>query len=178
MSDFWQDLVDSMAKTSSMDSYLSRAASNHRDVLDLSDKGRKQSAVPLSVPSGTRVAFRAYNMGLVLTYPKIPAKGVEGTVVMVRTSSGDRTHANEHMFVKWDDGEFFPVHHEHLRVVGKSTSQIRAASLLDLTDFYRTASDDELIHKATRDLWAVKQADDGSYLIERLFDESGGPLKV
>jgi hypothetical protein len=178
MTDFWQDLVDSMAKSSPMDAYLSRAASNHRTVLDLSDKGRQQSAVPLATPSGTRVAFRAYNMGLVLTYPKIPAKGTEGTIVMVRTSSGDRTHANDHLFVKWDDGEFFPVHREHLRVVGKVNTSIRAASLLDLTDFYRTASEDELIHKASKDLWSVKQADDGSYLIERLFDESGGPLKV
>jgi hypothetical protein len=49
----------------------------------------------------------------------------------------------------------------------------------DLTQFFsssRTASD-TLIHKATKDLWSLKK-DGSDYVIERLFDDSGSPLKV
>ena len=36
---------------------------------------------------------------------------------------------------------------------------------------------EELVHKATKDLWSFKK-DGDNYVIERLFDESGNPLKV
>jgi hypothetical protein len=84
------------------------------------------------------------------------------------------------MFVKWDNGSFMPVHAEHLRRASDtriaSSYSIRVSSLGDLTDFMKTSSED-LVHKATKDLWAVKNVG-GEYLIERLFDETGAPLKV
>jgi hypothetical protein len=38
--------------------------------------------------------------------------------------------------------------------------------------------DDVLVHKATKDLWSLKVGEDGSYDIERLFDDAGDPLKI
>lgn len=76
--------------------------------------------------------------------------------------------------ISYDDF-FMPDQGEAGRFAGRRT----AASLGDISHLFgrRTASDDTLIHKATKDLWAVqKQGDD--YLIERLFDFSGTPLKV
>lgn len=57
--------------------------------------------------------------------------------------------------------------------------RVRVARLGDLTQFFsssRTASD-TLVHKATKDLWSLKK-DGSDYVIERLFDDSGSPLKV
>lgn len=59
----------------------------------------------------------------------------------------------------------------------KKTAAIRkVATLGDLTDFVRLSSE-QLIHKSNRDLWALKKQADGSYYIERLFDDNGEPLK-
>jgi len=40
-----------------------------------------------------------------------------------------------------------------------------------------SGNNDELVHKATKDLWSFHQ-DGDNYVIERLFDETGEPLKV
>jgi len=40
-----------------------------------------------------------------------------------------------------------------------------------------TGSRDELVHKATKDLWSFRE-DGGQFVIERLFNDSGDPLKV
>jgi hypothetical protein len=55
-------------------------------------------------------------------------------------------------------------------------SQVRVASVQDLKPFMRL-SEDTLIHKSNRDLWALKKESDGSFVIERLFDDNGQPLK-
>jgi len=55
-------------------------------------------------------------------------------------------------------------------------NRVRVASIRDLTPFARVASD-MLVHKSNRDLWAMKQDDDGSYFIERLYNDNGQPLK-
>jgi hypothetical protein len=48
----------------------------------------------------------------------------------------------------------------------------------DLSDFLHTAGGgDELIHKSSKDLWKLSKTN-GEYVIERLFDETGSPLKV
>jgi hypothetical protein len=60
--------------------------------------------------------------------------------------------------------------------LGGKTAFVRVASLGDLTSFFTKVGGDTLIHKSTRDLWALKQ-DAGGYLIERLFDDQGEPLK-
>ena len=58
----------------------------------------------------------------------------------------------------------------------KRQAAVRLGSLGDLTSFFTKVGGDTLIHKSTRDLWALKQ-DAGGFLIERLFDDSGEPLK-
>ena len=52
----------------------------------------------------------------------------------------------------------------------------RVASLQDLKGFVRVSAD-TLIHKSQKDLWALKKEGDGHFYIERLFDDSGEPIK-
>jgi hypothetical protein len=56
------------------------------------------------------------------------------------------------------------------------TARRKVASLGDISDFVRLSSD-QLIHKSKRDLWTLKKEADGSFFIERLFDDNGSPLK-
>ena len=58
---------------------------------------------------------------------------------------------------------------------------MRVASLGDLSDFFvvvggGSEKEGELIHKSTDDMWAFSQ-DGDSWVINRLFEESDGPLK-
>jgi hypothetical protein len=55
-------------------------------------------------------------------------------------------------------------------------SRVRVASVQDLRPFIRL-SEETLIHKSNRDLWALKKESDGTFVIERLFDDNGQPLK-
>jgi hypothetical protein len=55
--------------------------------------------------------------------------------------------------------------------------QYRVASVEKLKGFTRVASD-TLIRHADRDLWSIKEGDDGEFLIERLFDDDGNPIKA
>ena len=48
--------------------------------------------------------------------------------------------------------------------------------LQDLKGFVRVSAD-TLIHKSQKDLWALKKEGDGHFYIERLFDDSGEPIK-
>lgn len=61
--------------------------------------------------------------------------------------------------------------------INKGTNRIKISSLDDLFAFNRVSSD-TLVHKSTKDLWAIDSDEDGSVRISRLFDESGEPLKV
>lgn len=66
--------------------------------------------------------------------------------------------------------------------------RFRVASLGDIADMFsppglgniapmlRQASG-ELVHKATNDLWSFSKASDGQYVVSRLFDDTGEPLK-
>lgn len=54
--------------------------------------------------------------------------------------------------------------------------RVKVASVAALKPFIRLSSD-TLVHKSDRDLWALKKEADGSYFIERLFDDNGDPLK-
>lgn len=59
-----------------------------------------------------------------------------------------------------------------------SQNKIRVASLGDLSGFFRV-SDDTLVHKAMKDLWAIKDNGSGEVIIERLFDPSTNePLRI
>jgi hypothetical protein len=55
--------------------------------------------------------------------------------------------------------------------------RIRIANVEQLQGFSRVASD-TLIRKSERDLWSLKQSEEGDWVIERLFDDEGNPLKV
>ena len=56
------------------------------------------------------------------------------------------------------------------------TPKIRVASIQDLNGFVRLSAE-TLIHKSDRDLWAIKKDADGGMVIERVFDDTGAPLK-
>lgn len=57
-----------------------------------------------------------------------------------------------------------------------SEGSIKVASLDDLFSFDRVAND-KLIHKSTQDLWSINTDKDGNVLIQRMFDNSGEPVK-
>lgn len=176
MSDFWDEMTMGMHRVSSLDDHLSGRLSNE-SVRALTDKFRAENALHLPVEAGTRVSFVG-NLGAVLSYPNPPEGGEEGTVVSVRTATGDTTHLDDTVFVKWDTGLFLPTFREHLRLASGQAEGfvMRVSALQDLTDFFKTSGED-LVHKATKDLWSVKQKGD-EYVIERLFDDTGAPLKV
>ena len=54
--------------------------------------------------------------------------------------------------------------------------RVKIASLADLYAFTRV-DDNHLVHKATKDLWSLEAADDGSIMISRLFDGTGNPIR-
>ena len=62
------------------------------------------------------------------------------------------------------------------QIVQPRTARIRVASLQQLKPFERTSSE-TLVHRSERDLWAIRKEADGNMYIERLFDDSGNPLK-
>jgi len=152
----------------------------------LTEAHRKKGALTPPVQAGTRVAFEA-NLGSVLAYDDIPEDKAAGTVVTVRCADGDVTAYNDRVHVLWDDGKFRPIMAEHLCLANpldKQASTVRRcfSSLGDLASLFepalgRTASDSDLVHKATKDLWSFHR-DGGQYVIERLFSEDGAPLKV
>jgi len=145
----------------------------------LTDREREKNALAVPVAAGTRVAFVA-NIGSVLHYDYIPDEDVEGSVVMVRTAEGDCTSQGDNVFVRWDDGHFMSVSRYHLRPGATediNPSTMRFASIGDLHGIF--LADDkksELVHKSTKDLWSFEEKD-GEYVISRLFDDTGEPLK-
>lgn len=55
---------------------------------------------------------------------------------------------------------------------------IKVASLGDLSDFFRIATD-TLVHKAEKDLWRISEDSSGKVVIERLFDpNTKKPIRV
>lgn len=184
--DFYTSISLSPSGTDTMDRHIqghSLDGDYFNQVQVLTDRGRDKHALPLPVDAGTRVSFK-YDLGAVLTYDYVPDKGVGGTVIMVRTADGDCTYQGDMVFVKWDDGAFLPVHRHHLRAAASfNTKQasafvLRARSLGDLSALF--ASEDkqgELVHKSTQDLWSFEERD-GEFVISRLFDDTGEPLRA
>jgi hypothetical protein len=131
-------------------------------------------------PSGKRVAF-VTNLDSVLTYGNFPDPGTAGTVVKVRTGTGDATMFEERVFVLWDDGKMRPILAKHLKPSpNKTATNVRmvVADLGDIATFFTpTTAGDELVHKATKDLWSLQQNGEG-FVLERLFQQDGKPLKV
>lgn len=175
MSKFWENGGFFVPATAgSLDSHLS-GDSTMQDYA----RGRKASG---PVASGTRVAFSG-TLSALISYPDPPERGETGTVVMVRTAMGDATEQDGMVFVKLDSGRLAALHRDHLRrapTVNRTANAYRmtVTAMGDLTDFMKSAGGgDELIHKATKDLWKLSKSG-GEFVIERLFDETGKPLKV
>lgn len=57
------------------------------------------------------------------------------------------------------------------------TGRRKVASLNELSPFTRLSAD-TLVHKAEKDLWSIARQNDGSMVIERMFDDNGQPLKL
>ena len=182
---FWDDMSGAFVVESSLDQHLQaneEEGSSSRSMRDLTDKSRMANALRLPIDAGSRVSFIA-NLGSVLSYSDIPDDGMEGTVVTVKTGAGHTTSLDERVFVHWDDGKFRPILAEHLRLAKSSKKMARSVRMVvgdlgDLSGFFQASGrEDELIHKSTQDLWAFKQ-DGEQFVIERLFDDTGKPLKV
>lgn len=61
-------------------------------------------------------------------------------------------------------------------IVSASKGRRKVASLGDLEGFLRLSAE-TLIHRSERDLWSISKEADGDFYIQRLFDDSGEPLK-
>jgi hypothetical protein len=183
MGDFWDDMQGAYAKEGYDVMLQGREldGSAFTGMRDLTTASREANALQIPVDAGTRVRFVA-NLGSVMSYTDIPDPKIAGTVVTVRTGSGDTTVLDNRVFVAWDDGVFRPVAPEHLRAI-TTTRQARnvrmvVADLGDLSNFFGASSrEDELVHKATKDLWAVEKKGE-KFVINRLFKDDGSPLKV
>jgi len=133
--DFWTTLATGHTNTvlpSAMDTHLSGKSleESFGSVRGLTDKMREANALSLPVEAGVKVVF-AGGMGAYLTYDDIPADGITGEVVTVKSATGEITHHEGKVFVKWDDGKFRPTHAEHLRLAGtdKTKGEGRTADL-------------------------------------------------
>jgi len=161
-------------KTSSMDNLLGT------DTSDLVDRVRQRKSERAKYADGTRV-YAFVNNGLIIP-SGFPRAGSKGTVLAVRTASGEVTGLDGDVFVRWDGRE---------KIESVPSAFLRKASVKvsNLDDFvflsgnatmqaFASEEDNQLVHKATKDLWTVKIGDDGSFDVERLFDEDGNPLKI
>lgn len=55
--------------------------------------------------------------------------------------------------------------------------RMKVSSVTQLEGFSRIASD-TLVRVSEKDLWALKEDEDGEFTIERLYDDNGNPLKA
>ena len=61
-------------------------------------------------------------------------------------------------------------------VTASRKTRVKVASLSQLEPFIRVSAE-TLIHRSEKELWTIGKEADGGYYIERLFDDSGSPLK-
>lgn len=160
-------------KTASIDEILS--------VSNLTDKKRKQ-AKESDLRDGTIVV--AYlNNGLIAP-SGYPQHGTKGTIYAVETMAGKKTAMDGSAFVKWNGSNkitLAPL--THIKVASKKVANLDDFSFISnnsLSQFIvaKANMEDVLVHKATKDLWSLKVGEDGSFDIERLFDDAGDPLKI
>ena len=176
---FWDRLLEgsNRSSASSIDSHFSDSSESFVSVRGLTDKMRSANSLQLPIEAGTKVVF-AGGLGAYLTYGDCPPKNAQGEVVLVRSANGGITHHEGKVFVKWDDGKLRTIHAEHLRLAdhGKQASVIRVSSLGDLTQFLKKA-EGKLVNTSTNDLWSYSKDAEGNFVVERLFDDEGEPLK-
>lgn len=139
-----------------------------------------------SYPAGTKVTFASTTEAL-FSYADAPEPRSAGEVVSVKTASGSVTSYGGKVFVRWAcDGKIRGISAKHLvkqsagmarqATPAVAPNMLRVASLGDLSSFLKIGSD-TLVHKATKDLWKLSQ-DSSGYKIERLFNDTGSPLKI
>lgn len=178
MSNSWfNGIFSNGSRTSSMDEIL------FTKVSDLVDKNRQTTPEKIATyVEGVRVVSTTNN-GLIIPNT-LPMSGTKGTVVKVRTASGEVTSFEGEIFVQWDGrSNIDRVATQYLKVASMKVSSLDNFIVLSgpsLSADFGSASNTtgELVHKSTKDLWTVKVGEDGSYEIERLFDQKGDPLKV
>lgn len=180
MSDHWYDcFFSSVSRTASMDEVLSTKVS------DLVDVNRQVTDERLAQYSeGVRVVATTNN-GLIIPNT-LPMSGTKGTVVKVRTASGEVTSLEGEVFVQWDGrgDKIDRVPTNFLRTASVKVANLddfivlSSPSLLTAFGEANPNATGELVHKSTKDLWSVKVGEDGEFEIERLFDPNGDPLKV
>ena len=234
--DFWTTLATGHTNTllaHGMDRHLGVPFGEaFEGVRVLSDVGRAAHALSLPVAAGVRVSF-AGTLGAHMAHDDVPGDGAIGEVVTVKSATGEITHHDGKVFVKWGDGKFRPIHAVHLRLAdptGKTADEsqdkevaelleakpdnsflqsveeqleedrslsdkqeevldeireevksdkaasFRVGTLGDLTNFLKIA-EGKLIHTSTADLWSYSKDADGAFLVSRLFDDVGEPLK-
>lgn len=159
------------SKTSGLDSILSTTIS------DLTDRKRK-TATP-SFEEGVRVVAHTNN-GVVLP-GQLPSSGTKGTVVAVETPDGKITSLDNEVFVRFDNrNKIDRIPSDFLRVASMKVANLDEHFIvLSGPSLMSMASEQPaLIHKSSEDLWTVKIGEDGSYEVERLFDDKGDPLKL
>lgn len=61
--------------------------------------------------------------------------------------------------------------------ISSEDTRVRIASVDQLKGFTRVSSN-TLVRMSEKDLWGLKEDEDGEFIIERLFDEDGNPLKA
>lgn len=187
MSNFWESFIKNSALNppSVMDEFLSRGEKRaNASVQELTDKYKNSQSLELPVLPGTKVAFVASIESMMgVRHP--PADGATGTTVMIRSASyGDITSLQDFVFVKWDHGGFSQMDRRYLRkVTGTKTASEDYVKFAypgsDFSQFLKVSADsDDLVHKATQDLWSCKKGQNGEVILSRLFDETGEPLKV
>lgn len=59
---------------------------------------------------------------------------------------------------------------------GAPTGRVRVASIRQLSGFDRISAE-TLVHRSQRDLWSLGKESDGSFYIQRLFDDNGQPVR-
>lgn len=184
---YWDDLLGGNIEIGSENEidFINRfIGGNTSPVIDIEPPPPPQES---EVLSGSRVAF-VMTAESMFSYPDFPQPlsqqaEPEGTVVKVRTASGDTTTLDGRVYVMWDDGKLRAVQARHLkpaRIQGRQASSVmvRANNLGDLSSFFSGGQQgsNELVNKSTQDLWAYKKVGE-SYVVERLFDSDGSPLK-
>jgi hypothetical protein len=109
--------LSSLLVTAAMDQFLSPKAfgESFESVRELTDTARKAKAIRLPVEAGTRVMFTG-GLGAYLGYDDAPAGGTLGTVISVKSATGNITAHDGRVFVEWDSGGARSIHADHLRL--------------------------------------------------------------
>lgn len=173
--------VLSSSPSTGIDSFLQGKTLNGDSTRVVRDAIVGDLGIHLPAKAGTRVAFVATTESL-FTYSDCPNPDLEGEIVRVRTAFGDKTAHDGMVFVLWDDKVLRPTHRSHLKMApstnkNASASRMVVSGLGDISDlFSMRAGSADLVHKATNEYWAVRKEGE-DFVIERLFNDTGEPLK-